>query len=193
MTVHEGMTTPWGTADFAEEICEGVGIVSTPGHGGIKLDASRNRLVPDYMRRRGGWYEEDCEWALVFVALATYIAERTPAAERRDMLDHAPATVRQWFPDAYEKFFGVTIAPGDSHVKDERQFYADHADDWITVSASLTNAPAGMVLVTASVGGRRGNRLPRERKTFVVPEEDYKARSSFGFIVDPERYDTVNP
>jgi len=38
--------------------------VTTAGHGGIKLDAARNRKVPGPVRSRDGWYEEDCDWAI---------------------------------------------------------------------------------------------------------------------------------
>lgn len=57
--VYQGMDTPWGRAQSAEVIIPGVGVVSTAGHGGIKLSQARQFELPDYMRREGGWYEED--------------------------------------------------------------------------------------------------------------------------------------
>lgn len=60
-TVYEGMATPWGRADTAINLGEGVGLVSTPGHGGMKLDRERNARIPAPLRNGDGWYEEDDE------------------------------------------------------------------------------------------------------------------------------------
>ena len=45
-------------------LAPGAWSVDTAGHGGIKLDAARNRKVPAVARQAGGWYEEDCQWAI---------------------------------------------------------------------------------------------------------------------------------
>jgi hypothetical protein len=34
-------------------------ILSTPEHGGVWLTPVRNLLIPEEVRVRGGWYEED--------------------------------------------------------------------------------------------------------------------------------------
>ena len=60
-----GMRTPWGKADYVKKCAEGVYFAGTPSHGGIKLSASRNAQVHEAWRNAGGWYEEDCEWAIV--------------------------------------------------------------------------------------------------------------------------------
>ena len=57
--------SPWGTVDGCYEVAPGVLSVSTPSHGGLKLSRSRNAAMPESVRRKGGWYEEDCEWSLV--------------------------------------------------------------------------------------------------------------------------------
>src|SRR5271165_6274308 len=57
--------SPWGKVDHTEELAPGIWSVSTPGHGGLKLSTQRNGMMPPYMKRAGGWYEEDCEWSLV--------------------------------------------------------------------------------------------------------------------------------
>jgi len=48
--VHIGMQTPWGRADYARPLADGIGVVGTPSHGGIKLDDFHNRLVPGFWR-----------------------------------------------------------------------------------------------------------------------------------------------
>jgi hypothetical protein len=57
----------WGPIQTKSELAPGVWSVSTAGHGGIKLSRERNAAVPAYLRREGGWYEEDCEWAIAAV------------------------------------------------------------------------------------------------------------------------------
>jgi len=59
-----GQRTPWGKAQDITGIGEGLWWVSTASHGGVKLDAKRNRLIPQAARMPGGWYEEDCKWAI---------------------------------------------------------------------------------------------------------------------------------
>ena len=56
--------SPWGAVQHGERLVDGVFFVSTAGHGGIKLSQARNALIPDVFRREGGWYEEDCDWAI---------------------------------------------------------------------------------------------------------------------------------
>ena len=62
--MREGSHTPWGPVQYFRELAPGAWSVSTAGHGGIKLDAARNRKIPSEARMPGGWYEEDCKWAI---------------------------------------------------------------------------------------------------------------------------------
>jgi hypothetical protein len=110
-----GDNTPWGAAQTADTIAEGITHVTTASHGGIHLSPDRNALVPDYMKRdgdfatqrRAGWYEEDCDWCIpviVFEVLFTvYWLKREPDLEERarEMLQQAQDTFRAWHKDAY--------------------------------------------------------------------------------------------
>lgn len=67
-------TTPWGPADHVTTIADGIHFISTPGHGGFHLDAKRNATIPEAdkaqtwnQQGRRGWYEEDCDQALVVI------------------------------------------------------------------------------------------------------------------------------
>jgi hypothetical protein len=69
--------TPWGKADMVTRYVKGVNFYNTPGHGGFKLSESVNRLIPVRMRCNSfaglglkGWYEEDCDWAIVVAVLS---------------------------------------------------------------------------------------------------------------------------
>lgn len=188
-----GSRTPWGSAQFVKDIAEGIQVVNTAGHGGIKLDRKRQSEMPKVLRREGGWYEEDCEWALVAVGLPQHFDAKT--------IESAHKTVRNWFPEAFEAHFGCVILPGHSTVKDERAFYEAHKNDWIVTCAFgdwKENVPKGMVGVIATQGGlREGSNCPNDptivpgpvpERLFLVPETEYDKRSRFGFIIDLNRH-----
>jgi hypothetical protein len=103
-------------------LAEGIRSVSTASHGGIKLSAERNAQMPDYMRNEDGWYEEDSEWAKVAVVF--------PDAFGADVVT-AYGTLRNWEPDAYEKFTGQALKPGDSYIRDQQMFRREHANTLI--------------------------------------------------------------
>jgi hypothetical protein len=103
-----GTWTPWGTADWTTHIARGIVSYSTPGHGGIHLSPTRQAEMPDSLMVESGWYEEDCDWALVAIAFPSYFAKE---------YDQAKDTVRNWHPDRYEKFFGVTLKPEESYMR----------------------------------------------------------------------------
>jgi len=95
-----GSRTPWGIADNVEILAEGIWSVSTPSHGGIKLNAARNKKIPDYMRIDDGWYEEDCNWsipAVVFPGAFTL--------QHGDSATMAMDTLKNWHPSSYEQYF----------------------------------------------------------------------------------------
>lgn len=201
--VSEGSRTPWGEAQYVDQIAPGICAVGTASHGGVKLSPERNRCVPPALRQRGGWYEEDCEEAVVEM---TFPEEFTEDYLRRnpDTDSHygrpdgtwieARNRVRDWFPDAYEQATGEKVHPQDSIVRAEQAFYAQHANDQIGVSASMSEEHPGMVEVIAVVGGRRGSASQdgeETSRTYLVPKEEYRTRSQYGFIIDPARHTDI--
>ena len=56
--------------------------------------------MPEYMRNTDGWYEEDEQWAKVAVVF--------PDAFLSGTVVDAYGTLKNWHPDAYEKFTGHT-------------------------------------------------------------------------------------
>ena len=202
-TVREGSRSPWGTVDYVSHWDVGITNVGTAGHGGVKLSPGRNRDVHEVWRRPGGWYEEDCEWAIVAVTFPECYSPEHAATAR--------TTARHWFPDEYEVVTGERIQPGESHVRDEQIFNAKHANDWVTTAAIAIEAPGTverivrddgvtggfrlvrgeqkMVKVWARVGGRHATG-PKTR-AFLVPADDYATRGRFGFVVDPDKYKEI--
>jgi len=62
------MMTPWGQADHVRRLPHGIIAVSTPSHGGYYVPPeTRRQMHPLALNTWAGpgWYEEDCDWALV--------------------------------------------------------------------------------------------------------------------------------
>ena len=204
--IREGQRSPWGTIDYVSRRAVGITDVGTSGHGGVKLSSERNRAVHPAWRRPGGWYEEDCEWAIVAVTF--------PECYPPEQVKVAWSELRHWFPDEYEAVTGTKIAPGESYIRDEQAFFAEHANDWITTAAIAVDEPKlveltiqndtadgpphrvraeqQMVKVWVRVGGRTAS-ASAETRAFLVPADEYASRGRFGFVVDPDKYEEVVP
>ncbi|MFG1872109.1 DUF7007 domain-containing protein [Micromonospora arborensis] len=103
------MTTPWGPAQQEEKLAPGITEVSTAGHGGIHLIPTVNALVHRVWRERSGWYEEDCDWAIV----ALTFPELFPAQRAA----YAHDSAKRWHAKSYAVAMGVatpeTVSVGD--------------------------------------------------------------------------------
>lgn len=177
MEISSRSQTPWGVSQGATVYAEGVVSHSTAGHGGFKLSAERNRRVHPLLRATGGWYEEDCAWAIVAIAFP----ELFTGSERRC----AERSIKDSWPDAWEAVSGTVLRPGESHVKDRLAFHEAHAGDWIVVSAIACEHQKGFVECVATPGGQRG--AGTEERRFLVPAGEY-AGGRFGFVIDPSRH-----
>ena len=67
-------STPWGIADYQKKLTEGVISVGTPSHGGILVSAEVLAKWPQELRdfepfAGKGCFEEDCDWAVVCLAM----------------------------------------------------------------------------------------------------------------------------
>ena len=168
--------TPWGTSQVLRLYADGVVSYSTAGHGGFHLDPAQNALVDELWRNAEGWYEEDCEWAKV----AATFPELFTSYERAS----ADELLRHSEPDAYERIHELVLAPGQSRVKDERQFRRDHATDWIVISAINSTFHPGFVECVATPGGER---TVKDERRYLVPSGEYEI-GPFGFVIDPLRH-----
>ena len=172
-----GAHTPWGPSQGGTVYAEGVTSHSTAGHGGFKLSAERNRKVHPMLRAVGGFYEEDECWAIV----AFTFPHLFTTLERR----HAEQTIKGSWPGAWEAISGTILVPGESRRKDQRAFEAEHAADWIVVSAITSGQQKGFVECVATPGGKRG--AGTEERRFLVPADEYDV-GRFGFVIDPDRH-----
>ncbi|KPH78316.1 DUF7007 domain-containing protein [Bosea vaviloviae] len=169
--------TPWGMSQGTTLYADGVESHSTAGHGGFKLSAERNEHVHPLLRAEGGWYEEDCAWAIVAITFPDLFS----GFERRC----AERSIKDSWPDAWEAMSVTELGPGESYEKDRRAFHQAHAGDWIVVSAMGSGHYKGFVECVATPGGRRGEGT--EERRFLVPADEY-AVGRFGFVIDPSRH-----
>jgi len=171
--------TPWGMAQISQVYDEGVVCHSTASHGGFHLGEERNALVHPAYRNADAFYEEDSEWSKVAATFPHLFTDY----ERKC----ADQTLRDWEPDAYEVVNNVVLGPGESRVKDARQFRLNHARDWLVTSAIKSRQRSGFVECVAKLGGdRRG----AERR-FLVPEAEYDP-GRHGFVIDPARHEAYD-
>ena len=135
--------SPWDRVQTCRRLLAGVFWVSTAGHGGLMVhkDHAREHLSPaamKYAMKWGEWYcfEEDCQCSIAFFDNAHIFRaflEHEPSHEQREQMLHS---VKGWEWEFYEMATGETLKPGESHCKDERDFYAAHANEWLGVAAT---------------------------------------------------------
>lgn len=192
------MFTPWGRADTERMIAPGIVEVTTASHGGIHLVPDLNGKVNAVWRDKAGWYEEDCDWAIVAVTFPEHFRDKKIEDGPEVGLTHeqyAHNVLKRWYPDEYGTVFGVTVTAAESNIVAEREFKAAHADRWLSTSAwghrndrnGRLRVPAGWVGVCASVGGSRAH--GSEERWFLVPEAEYDVRNTLGgVVIDPDRH-----
>ena len=150
--------------------------------------------MPEYMRSDSGWYEEDCAYVIVLVVFeAELLASDDEVSKRLIQSGEHKDTFRNWHPEAYEKFYGVKLSPGESFLNDQRLFFEEHAQDLLVVSAFgdwHERVPKGMVGVVARTGGSWTEKGTPERY-FLVPGGEYDQCKRFAFIVDPARHEEI--
>ncbi|MCW2077949.1 UNVERIFIED_ORG: hypothetical protein M2193_000124 [Bradyrhizobium japonicum] len=177
-------SSPWGAIQEKRELAPGIWTVSTASHGGIKLSRERNAAVPKYMRAEAGWYEEDCQWSIAAV-IHPIAFQRTIKIEGkpdRSEYDIAVETFRNWHPEEYEQFFGVTLEKGQSLIRDEKLFEIENKDKFVVTSAWGDWAhwvPKDKVGVCA--------KCQHVEKWFLIDARLYATRGRGGFVIDAIR------
>ncbi len=89
-----GPVTPWGPADSREVYSPEVSFYSTPSHGGFRVTGASLKRIPSKYRAglgNPGWFEEDCDWAIV--------AFFNPSLFTTSEIEAADNTLDNWHPD----------------------------------------------------------------------------------------------
>ncbi len=175
-TVPAGASTPWGRAQVSRQFADGIILHSSASHGGFHLAENANAIVHALYRNDTEFYEEDCEWAKVVHAFPHLFT----TYERR----LADRTLRNYFPDAYERVTGAILNGGQSHMRHRQEFESVHRNDWVVIAALNSDHQLGFVECIATLGGIRGE--VGERR-FLVPRSDYSI-GRHGFVIDPLKH-----
>ena len=106
LIVKKGIRSPWGKVQNVEHITPWLSRVSTATHGGFKLAPNKNKYIPNDLRRKGCWYEEDCEVSIIFVYLEDQI--------KIDIFDECKQFYTKWidngsFKESLTRYFGVIL------------------------------------------------------------------------------------
>lgn len=167
------LQTPWGKAQSIEQQADGIRFITTASHGGFKLDRQRNAQVPACLRRAGGWYEEDVEYAIVYLIFGLGASSGE--------LEYYKQVIKDHWPEAWEQYSGEKLELKDSRVLREKDFLLQNQNNYIACSAMgdwHPKVPKGMVGIIARKGGVPGG----EEKCVLVTEEVYRGN----YVVQPD-------
>lgn len=167
--------SPWGPVQHAERIGR-FWSVYTAGHGGILAPAEPNATVHPAWRNENGWYEEDCEWAIVAVTFPEDFPDPLRAS--------AEETARNWFPVQYVKATGKSVDGSKSFTLREQANKVLRSCSYVVRAAwgpGLDGVPAGMVGVCAH------RAVDEAEGWFLVPEQEYRQPGGF-YVIDESRH-----
>jgi hypothetical protein len=96
-------TTPWGKRDHSQKVARGIMWYSTPSHGGYHLSQKRLEEMPEPYKSfktfaGKGWYEEDCDWALVVLSFPEEFKKCYGEEKYQDVNNVAMNTLQVWKP-----------------------------------------------------------------------------------------------
>ncbi len=98
--IHPPLETPWGRLQSFELLAPGIFSCSTSSHGGYFVDSKVNARIPSIIKAAShcgnafdGWYEEDCDWAIVVVCVRRGFDER--------LFSEAVETLKRFHPVAW--------------------------------------------------------------------------------------------
>jgi len=97
-----GSSSPWGPIQTVEPHGPDAAFVTTASHGGLRISLTALARLPEAIREtpysQNGWFEEDCDWALPYLALGLDAFERD-AARGAEVHQAATRTVQRWHPE----------------------------------------------------------------------------------------------
>lgn len=171
-------STPWGPAQYVKTFARGVAEVGCSQHGGLRVSRALALKVFDpkvlacaIERTRYFWFEGDCAYMLVVLMMPELFEDR--------VREQATFTVKDYYPDEYTIITGESVALEESYVLQKRKFEADTKCRFVAQAAYgdwAEGVPKGMVKVLAK---RASDGVKKE---FVIPCEEYKNRSRFGYV-----------
>jgi len=96
-----GSASPWGAIQTVTPLGPDAVAVSTASHGGLRVSpealARMSAAIRQTAYSANGWFEEDCDWALPYLALGLDAHERD-AAWAAEVHQAAVRTVQRFHP-----------------------------------------------------------------------------------------------
>ena len=204
LTVDEAraIDAPWGTStEYATRHALGVLEVSCDRHGGFRVPAEVLENMPLALRswqddEGFGWYEEDCESALLMLGL--------PGLFTVQELRYARGMAERTYPAILDIVDGR--APDDPvSVRRAKRGFTEERITWHPMLhlVDMDDVDAeGMVRVQATMSDYWGSNPPsreemRTPRTFLVPASELAERDDDvlglgpGFEIDPDRHEAV--
>jgi hypothetical protein len=109
-----GSSSPWGPIQTVTALGPDALWVTTASHGGLRVSLTALSRMPESIRQtaysEGGWFEEDCDWALPYLALGLDAFE-DDAARAAEVRAAAVRTV-QIYHLRHAALLGVPGEPG---------------------------------------------------------------------------------
>jgi len=94
-----GSSSPWGAIQTVEPLGPDAAFVTTASHGGLRVSLTALARLPVALREtpysQNGWFEEDCDWALPYLALGLDAFE-PDAARAPEVHQAAVRNVQRW-------------------------------------------------------------------------------------------------
>lgn len=169
----KGTQTPWGRAQYSRQYARGINFYGTAGHGGFRVSAGLQKRLHPSLSKFGGWFEEDCEWALVVLSFPEYFSG--------EEIGKARQTAKDWNPTEYQEITGDYVPVSESYTLRKQQSEEQNKAMFITKAAWgdwHPKVPRGMV------GVRAIRAVGNVEKWFLVSAERYKIQSPVGYVVD---------
>lgn len=186
-------STPWGKPDDCDEIADGIRRYYTASHGGYWISQERRRQMPEALQLAGtwaggNWYEEDCDWCLVYLSFPAEFAKFEPDRFEKNF-EAARHTLRNWKWRTWEALYGRELAEGESYCKDQ-DLWEEKTKDLLTVRSCITNyhdirIPPDHVGVFAQM---RSHPELYQDIIFLVPEAEYNPAR---MIIEEGKYKTI--
>jgi hypothetical protein len=109
-----GSSSPWGPIQTIEPLGLDVVSVTTASHGGLRVSPTALARLPEPIRQTAfsgnGWFGEDCDWALPYLALGLDAFE--PDAARAAEVHQAAVRTVQKYHRQHVSLLGLDAAPG---------------------------------------------------------------------------------
>ena len=100
-------STPWGSAQDAEELAPGIISYSTASHGGIWIDKKHQEQLEKYTINNwlgsSQWWEEDCDWVIPYIVFGAEIQKHGKAHKFIKNLVATHSIAKSQHPEFYKQ------------------------------------------------------------------------------------------